>query len=219
MAKTAVEKHFDEVAAKYDFYTEKRELHYSTLKKLLKSIIPRGKTVFEIGCGTGDLIASLNPKSGYGFDISSEMIRLAKTKYRGGRNLEFSTEWPKGKFDYIFMSDVIEHLESPNETFKKISGLMDSKTVFINTMMNPIWEPIEAVYNFFGWKMPEGPHNRIKYRELRIMIENVGMRIIKHDYMLLMPIKIPILTNFMNRYLEKYLRRFAFIEYFVAIKA
>lgn len=218
MKKTAVEEHFDEVAKDYDFYTKKRDLHYSTLKKLLKSLIPKDKRVFEVGCGTGDLLNHLQPKYGYGMDISAEMVSISKSKFLISNNLTFSTKWPKGKFDYIFMSDVIEHLERPEETFARVSQLMGPETVFINTMMNRVWIPVEAVYNFFGWKMPEGPHKRITNNEFKILIEKVGMKIIKHDYKLLMPIKIPFVTNFLNKYLEKYLKRLAFIEYFVSEK-
>lgn len=216
--KTIVEKHFDEIAGDYDFYTKKRELHYSTLKILLKSLIPSGKHVFEVGCGTGDILKALNPSRGYGMDISSSMIKIANEKYSKNIALYFSTRWPTKKFDYIFMSDVIEHLEKPEETFKQISKLMGGETKFINTMMNPIWEPVETVYNLLGWKMPEGPHKRLGYKNIKILINGAGMKIVRHDYKLLMPIKIPLVTNFMNNYLEKYLKRFAFIEYFVAVK-
>jgi ubiquinone/menaquinone biosynthesis C-methylase UbiE len=217
-SKTPVEKHFDEVASKYDYYTKKRGLHYTTLKKLLSTLIPGGKRVFEVGCGTGDLLASLDPKVGYGMDISGEMIKIAASKHKALENLNFSTGWPKGKYDYIYMCDVIEHLENPEETFGKISELMDANTLFINTMMNPIWIPVEEVYNFFGWKMPEGPHNRIKYSELKVMIQESGMKIIGHDYTLLMPIRIPFVTSFVNRYMEKFFKKLAFIEYLVAVK-
>lgn len=216
MKKTAVEKHFDTIAAKYDFYTKKRELHYTTLKKLLQSLIPEGKSVLEIGCGTGDLLAVLKPKVGVGYDISGEMLRIAKSKYAKKKNLRFTTVWPKGRFDYIFMSDVVEHLENPKRVFMNISKLMNKNSKFINTMMNPLWEPIERVYTWLGMKMPEGPHSRIRYRHIKLFVETAGMKIIKHDYTLLMPINIPFITNFLNKHLEKHLRRFAFIEYFVA---
>lgn len=219
MIRTPVEKHFDKIAHKYDFFTKKRELHYRSLKKLLRSLIPEGKNVLEVGCGTGDVLASLKPKVGYGFDISSQMIKLAKEKYTSKENLSFSTSWPKRSFDYIFMSDVVEHLDDPKKTFKKIAGLMDNKTIFVNTMMNPIWFPVEAVYNFFGWKMPEGPHKRRSYEDLKVLANEAGMKVVKHDYKLLMPIRIPFVTNFFNKHLEKYLKPLAFIEYFVAVKA
>lgn len=217
-SKTPVEKHFDEIAPKYDYFTKKREIHYSVLKRLLKSLIPERKNVFEVGCGTGDLLFEVRPVKGYGMDISSKMVALAKSKYKGAKNLEFSVKWPKESFDYIFMSDVIEHLEKPAETFASIRKLMGPKTVFINTMMNPLWIPVEKVYNFFSWKMPEGPHNRIRYKKIESLIDRAGMKIIKHDYKLLMPIKIPLITNYLNNYIEKYLKPLAFIEYFIAVK-
>lgn len=219
MTKSAVKKHFDEVAPMYDFYTKKRELHYLSLKRLLKSLIPDGKRVLEIGCGTGDLIAFVKPKFGYGVDISAEMIKRARIKYSSDKNLKFSTKWPRDKFDYIFMSDVVEHLENPGGTFLKVSGLMGPKSLFINTMMNRVWIPVEAVYNFFGWKMPEGPHRRRGYKDIEMLVSKSGMKIVKHDYKLLMPIRIPFVTTFVNRYFEKYLKRLAFIEYFVTVKA
>lgn len=219
MRKTDVEKHFDKVAKNYDSGKRKYSYYYRNLKKLLGELIPKNKKAFEIGCGTGDLLASLNPKSGYGMDISQKMINIANAKYSNNKKLEFSTRWPKEAFDYIFMSDVIEHLQNPVETFQKISGLMDKGTTFICTMANPFWEPLMMIWEKLGLKMPEGPHSRIKNYELRIMIEKTGMKIIKHDYKLLIPIEIPILTNLANRYLEIPLKRFAFIEYLVAVRS
>ncbi len=215
MRRTPVQKHFDKIAADYDAYTKKRSLHYSTLKKLIRRLIGKNKKVFEVGCGTGDLLYSLEPKYGYGMDISGEMIRIANTKYQKSKNLKFSTKWPLEKFDFIFMSDVVEHLESREEAFKRIVSLMRPTGVFVNTMMNPVWVPAEFVYNLFGWKMPEGPHKRVGYNTLKTEMEKSGMKIVDHDYTLLMPIRIPLITHLLNTYLAKPLRRFAFIEFFV----
>ena len=217
--KSPVEKHFDKIAVNYDIYTKKRNLHYSTLKELLGNLIPPKKRVLEIGCGTGDLLASIKPRNGYGMDISSRMISISKIKYQKSNNLYFSTSWPQEKFDFIFMSDVIEHLEYPNEIFRRILKSMGPKSIFINIMMNPVWSPVENVYSWLGLKMPEGPHNRIKYVDLRFMIEDLGMKITKHDYKLLIPINIPFITNFANKYLERFFRKYAFIEYFTATKS
>jgi len=223
MLKTASEKHFDKVAKNYDYYKNKNSFYYENLKKLLAELIPKNKIVLEFGCGTGDLLASLRPKNGYGMDISGQMILIAKDKYQNLKNLHFSTKLPSDIYhqplEYIFMSDVIEHLDNPNETFLKIRELMNKETIFICTMANPFWEPVLMIAEKLGLKMPEGPHHRLKISDLRFMINEAGMKIIKHDYKLLMPIKIPLLTNFANKYLEKYLKKFAFIEYFTAVKA
>ena len=227
MSKTKVEKHFDKVSKNYDFYKEKNSFYYDNLKKLLSKLIPKGSNVLEIGCGTGDLLASLNPKNGYGFDISKEMVKLAKSKYKSNKNLHFSDSFSeivnhKSLFinhqSYIFMSDVIEHLEKPGKTFKEIYKLMNDKSKLVITMANPFWEPVLMLAEKMKLKMPEGPHKRVEFDDLRIMIEKAGMKIIKHDYKLLIPVRIPFVANFANRYLEKYLKRLAFIEYFVAVR-
>jgi ubiquinone/menaquinone biosynthesis C-methylase UbiE len=219
MKKSLVEKHFDKIAVDYDYYKKRHPFYYENLKSLLGNLIPRNKKVLEIGCGTGDLLISLKPKYGYGQDISGEMIRIAEIKHSKESHIHFSTKWPKEKFDYIFMSDVIEHLEKPKEIFRNISKLMDKNTIFINTMANPDWEPILLLAEKLKLKMPEGKHKRIRYYDLRILTEKAGLKIIKADYRLLMPVNIPFIANLVNKYLEKYFKKLAFIEYFVAVKS
>jgi ubiquinone/menaquinone biosynthesis C-methylase UbiE len=223
MQKTKVEKHFDKVAKDYDFYKSKNSFYYQNLKKLLKSLIPANKNVLEVGCGTGDLLASLKPREGYGVDISSEMVKIASSRHKK-KNLIFSVKWPNkdyiftskdGKYEYIFMSDVIEHLEKPEKTFKEISKLMNNKSKLVITMANPFWEPVLMLAEKMKLKMLEGPHKRITNYELKNIIEKTGMKITKHDYKLLIPVRISFITKFANKYLEKYFRRLAFIEYFV----
>jgi ubiquinone/menaquinone biosynthesis C-methylase UbiE len=216
MKKTVIEKHFDKIAKNYDSGKHKYSYYYKNLKMLLGSLIPDSSKVFEIGCGTGDLLVHLRPKIGYGMDISDEMIKIAKSKHVPNKYLKFSTFWPKDKFDYIFMSDVIEHLDNPEDIFNKISFLMNKKSIFICTMANPFWEPLLMFWERLGWKMKEGPHKRIEYKVLKGVVKRSGMKIIKHGYKLLVPIDIPLITEIANKYLEKPFRKFAFIEYFVA---
>ena len=216
-----VKLHFDKVSKDYDYYKKKNAFYYENIKSLLSSLIPKNKKVLEFGCGTGDLLSSLNPKVGIGYDPSSGMIKIAKNKHKSKKNLVFSNRLPftlQLLPDYIFMVDVIEHLTDPQKEFNNISKLMNKKTVFINTMANPIWEPLLMFWEKMGWKMPEGPHNRIGYKDIKLIENRAGLKIIKHDYKLLFPIKIPLITNFVNKYLERYAKNYAFIEYFVAKK-
>ncbi len=213
-----VKKHFDSISKVYDNYKKKNSYYYDNLKNLLKSLIPKEAKVLEIGCGTGDILTSLLPKKGYGMDISSKMIAIAKHKHKKSKNLRFSTEYPREKYDYIFMTDVIEHLENPETVFKKISTLMHSKSIFVNTMANPIWEPLLMFWEKMGWKMPEGPHKRLTYDQIIPLLNNAGMTVTKHGFFLLLPVYIPKISKVVNSYLLRFFERFAFIEYLVAAK-
>ncbi len=210
-----VQRHFDTIASDYDAYKQKNWFYYTRLQKLLARLISPNRSVLEVGCGTGDLLEHLQPKYGCGMDISPLMVRVAKAKYP---HLKFSTSFPKDKFDYIFMSDVIEHLINPLSIFTKISRLMTKHTVFVCTMANPIWEPALVVAEKLGLKMPEGPHHRWSTRQVVHMLQAAGLRLIDHDYVLLVPVPLPFVTEFANKYLEPFLKPLAFIEYFVATK-
>lgn len=215
-----VEDHFNNLAPGYDSIKNRHQYYYRNLKHLISTLIPPEQNVLEIGCGTGQMLSSLKPRKGIGVDISPEMIKIAQKKYTHSSNLHFSTRLPSPpvKLDYIFMTDVVEHLSKPLDQFKQISSLMDGHTLFINTMANPLWEPILMFAEKLGLKMPEGPHHRWTYPQLEYWCLLSGMKIVKHDYFLLVPVYIPGISTLANRFFEKYFKRLAFIEYFIAVK-
>lgn len=216
--------HFNNIAKNYDSYKRRSWYYYAELKSLLSSLIPPHNKVLEFGCGTGDLLYHLNPSHGVGIDISSGMIRIAKSKYSNHRNLKFmilsrfNASLPHAKYQYIFLSDVIEHLDDVKAAFRLLSSHMSKSTKLICTMANPIWEPILMIAERLGLKMPEGPHHRIKFSEIRQILQKQKLQVIEHDHRLLAPIWIPSLSWVINKLLFPYLRKYGFITYFVAVK-
>ena len=57
--------HFDRVAPDYDRWKEKAHRYYAALKKSLREIVPPRSRVLEVGCATGDILASLDPDEGW----------------------------------------------------------------------------------------------------------------------------------------------------------
>lgn len=99
----------------------------------------KGKAL-EIGCATGELCYVLNKKGleVLGLDISKSVILEAKRRYP---NIEFSVGGieslqEKGKFDYIFAFEVIEHVLSPMEFFKAVKMLLNEDGFFVLSTPN-----------------------------------------------------------------------------------
>ncbi len=216
-----IKEHFEEVALKYDWYKERAWYYYDWLKKVCKTHIPlaQHKRILELGCGTGDVLAFLNPKYGLGIDISENMITIAKKKYRSHKNLKFMTGAGETlklneQFDVILMPDIIEHLADVRETFKRLYDIADKKTKIIVTMINPIWEPILMAGEKLGKKMPEGPHNRISYRELKKILRELGLQVVLRKFYVCMPVSIPFFSNPVNQIFNRLplIRRLGLIE-------
>ena len=214
------EQHFEEIAPVYDSYKRRNWYYYDSVKKLLKNIIPENRSVLELGCGTGDLIACISPKKGLGIDVSRKMIEIARKKHKN-RNLRFKTADVQTlklneNFDYIFMVDVIEHLSNIKKSLFNISSMMNKKTMFINLMANPKWELIFLAAEKLHLKMPEGPHKRITYSEIEQILNESGLEVVDHGYSTLMPVYIPGITNIVNTYFEPRMKGYSCIEYFSA---
>jgi ubiquinone/menaquinone biosynthesis C-methylase UbiE len=200
--------HFDKIAKDYDYYKAKKWYYYDNLKKIYKNLIPPQKKVLDVGCGTGDLLANLEPSYGLGIDISQEMIKIAQLKHKNRPNIKFlvgtigqliSSNFFQ-KFEYIYMADVIEHLEDVSSVVKSVNRIADSDTKIIISMANPLWEPILFILEKLKLKMAEGPHKRIPVKELESILSKNNFKIIEKDYRLILPAFIPFLSDFINRY-------------------
>src|SRR4051794_6982314 len=79
--------------------------------KFMGFLIPLGKRVLELGCGTGDMLAALEPSYGVGVDFSPEMLARARARYPQLSFVLGDAEEPstlnaiEGPFDYIVIAD------------------------------------------------------------------------------------------------------------------
>ena len=189
MKQEEVGKHFDRIAPDYDLYKQNHGYYHNALKRGLKSLIKPGASILDWGCGTGDILAFLKPTYGVGFDISSEMVKLAKRKFKKARNLSFvdSQNQISGVFNYIVMVDVIEHLTNPQETFKDLSRFASKSTRIVVCFVGPLWSPIIWILGLLKPKTPEGPHKRIDKNEVMKYFRAAGFRLLEDQSFRIFP--------------------------------
>jgi len=189
MQQADVEKHFDQIAANYDYYKKNHGYYHSAVKRGLKSLIRPGESILDWGCGTGDILAFLKPSYGVGFDISTEMVKLARNKFKRANNLRFvdSQNQISGVFDYIVMVDVIEHLVNPQETFSDLYRFASNKTRLIISFVGPLWVPVIWILGKLKPKTPEGPHKRIDKNEVIKYCRTAGFRLLEDQSFRIFP--------------------------------
>src|SRR5512135_257603 len=74
-------KHWNSLAERYATVTGARKQYHVRIAAIYGNLIPEGAKVLELGCGCGDLLASLKPSLGVGVDFSLEMIKRAQERY------------------------------------------------------------------------------------------------------------------------------------------
>lgn len=203
---STVERHFDSLAGSYDEIKEKNSFYYQTLIRIVKDLVPPGRRVLDIGTGTGAILDAIDPAEGTGIDLSSQMIKWAQHKFPRHRFLSGSYETLDlgNRFDHVLLTDVIEHLESPQNLFGGIRKFCNPDTRVILTMANPAWEPILLVLEKLKLKMEEGPHHRISEAQLLNYAAERGFTLESSDRHLLFPARVPLADPFFNEFLLRF---------------
>jgi 2-polyprenyl-3-methyl-5-hydroxy-6-metoxy-1,4-benzoquinol methylase len=131
-------------------YVKGEEKHYTKYviqgtptnetKEILKQLNWKGKSVLEVGCGTG-LFTSAVAKKGanvLGIDFSKKGIEIAQEKYQMP-NLKFlhqDVKNVKGNYDVIVSIGTLEHMDNPLKTLRLMKKHLKSKGKIIITSPN-----------------------------------------------------------------------------------
>jgi 2-polyprenyl-3-methyl-5-hydroxy-6-metoxy-1,4-benzoquinol methylase len=221
LKKENITKRFDALAGKRQYWKDLNRYYYNDQEKYFRFLVPEGLSILELGCGTGDLLNILKPKQGVGIDFSSKMIGIAKKKHP---HLEFRTadieqleDWGEA-FDVLIMADVVGHFMDIAETFRKLHIFCRPDTRIIISYYNFLWEPILKIGEKLGLKMPQQYQNWLASDDIYNLLSLAHFQVVKSEYRLLVPKKIPLFSDFINRYLAPLpgLRKLCLCQYIVA---
>lgn len=213
---------FDAMAPERDEWKDKNRYYYDYLEKFMAFLIPPNRTVLETGSGTGDLLAGLRPSRGLGIDVSPGMTEIAKKKHKDP-GIEFQTadvhDWSaNNKFDFIVLSDTVGYLNDIDGALKNLSAAANPQTRIIITQYGHIWEPVLKLGSLIGLKMPVPDQNWLSRNDIENFLHLAGYETIKSGHKMLLPIYIPLISAFCNRFLVNIwpFDRLAFFYYVIA---
>ena len=164
----------------YSAFTRKEILQYLNLKKSV--------AILDIGCGLGANLVEIKnccPDSTLcGIEIDSGTARVAAS-FADVRAADLEkldvTDW-QGKFDYIIMGDVIEHLSYPWQALEKVKELLKPKGEIIASIPNilnieTISKLLSGGFRYEKAGVLDRTHLRFfTKREMLKMFEDIGMQ-------------------------------------------
>ena len=68
----------DRLAGEREQWIARHRFYYDEDWRYMQFLVPEGKRVLDLGCGTGELLDMLRPANGIGVDISQAVISRAK---------------------------------------------------------------------------------------------------------------------------------------------
>jgi 2-polyprenyl-3-methyl-5-hydroxy-6-metoxy-1,4-benzoquinol methylase len=191
----ATQEHWDSLAATYDDAKARNDVYYRTLKACFAAAVPESHRdyVLEVGCGTGQLLASLHPRTGVGIDLSEKMIEMARRKFADRPELRFNaidaeSAATVGAFDAVISGDVMEHVSSWELVVSAMVKACREDGIIAISTPNPHWAAPLWILEKLKLKMPEGPHRFVKARKIARQLETNGCSVLEQRTHLVLPI-------------------------------
>lgn len=196
--------HWDQIARQITQYTGGHSYH-KRLAQVFGFLIPANSRVLEIGCSTGDLLASVQPSYGVGVDFSPEMVQLAQEKYPDlvFMQQDAHTLALDEPFDYIIMSDLLNDLWDVQAVLNQVKQCCTPRTRLIFNNYSNLWSPVLNVTRKLGLAKPNLQQNWLTLYDVENMLELAGFDVCHHWPEVVFPINIPLLEPFLNRFLGK----------------
>jgi SAM-dependent methyltransferase len=212
---------FNKLAAERESWIKKNRYYYEDQTKYYRFLVPEGLSVLELGCGTGDLLHALKPRRGVGVDFSGEMVKKARERYPDLEFREADIERLEGwgeTFDVLILADVVGHLQDIEETLRSLKSFCHPGTRVMVSYYSFLWEPVLKLGERLGRKMPQQHQNWLSTEDISNLLHLAGYEEVKTEYRLLIPKRIPLISNFINRFIAPLpgIRRLCLCRYIVA---
>jgi SAM-dependent methyltransferase len=175
------------------------------LQEIYRFIVPEGSRVLEIGCGYGDLLASLKPGFGVGIDFSSETIKRASLRHPGlhfiradAHALPFKTD-----FDFIILSDVVNDLWDVQAVLQEIFQIATGKTRLVMNTYSRLWEFPLWLGKKLNLAKPALFQNWLNVEDIAGLLRVSDFEMVRNWDEMLWPISTPLLSPLLNHYAAK----------------
>jgi len=198
-------KHWDELARRSGGWTGLGGYYRRRLAHIYRFAVPPGQKVLELGCSTGDLLASLRPSVGVGVDFSPEMLERARQRHPELRFVcaDAHTLDIEGPFDVIILSDLVNDLWDVQTVLTQAARLCHPRTRVILNFYSRVWEVPLAFAQSLGLARKKLYQNWLTAEDLTNLLRLAGLETMRRWEEVLWPVSTPLLAGLVNRFLAK----------------
>lgn len=206
-------------------YRQRNRVYYEDLARLHRLLVADGLRVLEIGCGLGDLLASVRPAHGVGVEIDAEVAEAARRRHPQLRILcadaESITPESLGEaepFDVILLPNTLNTLQDVQGVLERLEAFCHPRSRLVVSFHNWLWQPLLKTAEALGQRQPQPPESWLTPRDVTNLLDLAGWEVLKAGHRCLLPRRIPLLTPLANRWLSQLplLEQFGLTHWLVA---
>jgi len=193
-------------------HAQARDFLHRDLNETFARIIPADASVLEVGCGEGDLLASLPQTRRMGIDYLPATVERARARHPdirfevgditadAGARIEPATA---GTWDAVVCDRLCHSVMDVKALLTGLKRQMAPGGRIYMTAFNYAWEVPVRVAEMAGWKRPGPIANWLSDSDYRNLFDIVGLEVVRYEDRVLLPLEVPGLSPALNRYLVR----------------
>jgi SAM-dependent methyltransferase len=194
--------YYNQIAPSWDHWRARNRFYHDQVAELVAGGVVPGRRVLDIGAGTGDVLALVQPSDGLGLNVAERLTELARAKHPELRFETVDTDAvvvPDGFHpDYVMSVNLLDHTHDVYELLASIRSHIGESTLLILTTSNPLWRPLLSLASRLGRRSPESPRNFITNRDIASILNLLGFDVVEAALALPVPERIPIASTVLN---------------------
>lgn len=180
--------------------------YQARIRDVVQFLIPAGMRVLELGCGAGNLLASLFPSTGTGLDFSEEYIKQARRNHPDLTFLHHDVHDPlpvNAPVDAVVLHDLLTDVWDIQRVLENVREVCSNETRVVITFFSRVWQlPLMAARKM-GLARQLLPQNWLTRSDVENLLELAGLEVIRHQTEVLFPLRVPILHFLLNIFLVR----------------
>jgi SAM-dependent methyltransferase len=178
--------------------------HYQRrLQTVYRQLVTPGACVLELGCGTGNLVASLLPAFGVGVDFSASALARARQLHPSIHFIQADVhDLPIHRtFDFILISDLVNDLWDVHDLFDHLRPLCHTQTRVILNSYSHLWQLPLSLAQAIGLANPVLEQNWLTVQDIDAMLYLAGFEVLRTRQEYVFPLPLSGLDGLFNRFL------------------
>jgi glycosyltransferase involved in cell wall biosynthesis len=211
--------------AQRDAWIGRNWYYHRELERICARNVPPRSRTLVVGSQTGDILSAMDvdPARSVAIDSSEALVEYSRAKYP---NYRFEQGRPdelaevlgnEAPFDYIVLPDLVGLVEDLQRALAGLHPYCHDRTRLVLTSYNFLWEPVLALGEKLGMKMPQPDQNWLSMNDVSSILRLCEFRVDEAKAALLIPRHVPLgdaINAFAAR--NRLLRHLCLIQYHVA---
>ncbi len=211
--------------AQRDIWIRRNWYYHRETQRICSHYVPPRSRTLVVGSQTGDILSAMDvdPAKSVAIDSSEALVEHSRIKHP---NYRFEHGEPdqlsevlgdEAPFDYIVLPDLVGLVDDLQRALAGLHPYCHSRTRVVLTSYNFLWEPVLALGEKLGMKMPQPDRNWLSMHDVSSILRLSEFHVDDAQAALLIPRHVPVgdsINAFAAR--NRLLRHLCLIQYHVA---